>query len=240
MIYAANWKLNKSPLDAKRFVKELLALPSIPEKDVILLPQALSAAALAEALQGTKISWGLQNSYSSASGAYTGENSLQVARDMGARYVLVGHSERRSLFQETNETLALKVQHAQNLAVTPIYCIGETLEQRQKNQTRSILIEQLHRGLHLAVKDLPLIIAYEPVWAIGTGQVATPSQVLETHGWIQEILLDHGFSGLPLLYGGSVKPENAAELKKLQHVDGFLIGGASLEASSLVGIIAAQ
>jgi triosephosphate isomerase len=240
VIYAANWKLNKSPVDAKRFVKELLALSPIPEKDVILFPQALAGAALSEALQGTKVSWGLQNSFSSASGAFTGENSLQVAKDMGAQYVLVGHSERRSLFKETNEALALKIQHAQNLGITPIYCIGETLEERQKNQTRSVLIEQVHRGLHLAVKDLPLIIAYEPVWAIGTGQVATREQVLETHAWIQEILLDYGFPALPLLYGGSVKPENAAELKKIKHVDGFLIGGAGLEASSLVGIIAAQ
>lgn len=237
MIYAANWKLNKSPDDAKRFAQELLTHSSQLENDqMILFPQALAASSLAESLRGSSIKWGLQNCYSKDSGAFTGENSLSVAQGMGASYVLVGHSERRSLFAEASGFLAEKNAYAQKLGVTPIYCIGETLDQRKNGQTRSVLIEQIHRGMGLSSKSLPFVIAYEPVWAIGTGQVATPEQVAETHLWIQEILKDFGWPELPLLYGGSVKADNAAVLKKIKNVDGFLIGGASLEVSSLLAI----
>lgn len=240
MIYAANWKLNKTPNDAKRFIKELLALGPIPQNEIILFPQALAAAAVSEALAETQISWGLQNAHSQKSGAFTGENSVAVAQEMGARFILVGHSERRALFHEAADFLAEKVKAVQELGLTPIYCIGETLQERQSQETLRVLKEQLTMGLKLAQKNKPLIVAYEPVWAIGTGQVASVAQVAEAHQEIQKILTDLGWPALSLLYGGSVKPENSAELKKIKNVHGFLIGGASLEASSLVGIIAAE
>ncbi|MFP5519073.1 MAG: triose-phosphate isomerase [Bdellovibrionia bacterium] len=239
MIYAANWKLHKTPEQAQNFLRELSQSYKPHHNDkVVIFPPALLAGVFSQELQNSTMGWGLQNSYSQEQGAFTGENSAGTAKVMGAQYVLVGHSERRSLFAERDELLAEKVKLAQSLGLQVVFCIGETLEQREKNQTRSVLIEQIRKGLKSA-QAKNLIVAYEPVWAIGTGKVATPEQVAETHTWIAQILKDHSLDLVPILYGGSVKPDNAAVLKQQAHVAGFLVGGASLEVSSFLGIIKA-
>jgi triosephosphate isomerase (TIM) len=177
-------------------------------------------------------SGGAQNCYFENKGAFTGETSPEVAKELGCTYVLVGHSERRQIFGETDELLAKKVAVVQRLGMTPMLCIGELLEQRESGQTYSIVRNQLQKGLASVDFEKPLTVAYEPVWAIGTGKVATPAQVKETQGQIRSILYELGGKAheeTPILYGGSVKPDNAEELARLKDVDGFLVGGASLD-----------
>jgi len=235
-ILAANWKLNKSPREAQNFVTDF----SKAEKlglDFVFFPSALCA----EVFSRSKLEWGLQNTYFENSGAFTGENSAGVAYEMGSRWVLVGHSERRTLFHESDAEIEKKLQRAWNLNMQPILCVGETLSERENGQTLQVLKSQLMAALGNApesVKVQPLLtVAYEPVWAIGTGKVATTAQVQECHLEIFKILKNLGFSEkTSILYGGSVKPENAGELSKLPHVSGFLVGGASLKVDSLMSI----
>lgn len=256
MIVAGNWKMNKTPEEAKQFVASLLEQATATElREIILLPPALCLSAVREAAKGAKLSFGAQNCHFAKSGAFTGENSAAVLAHMGAEYCLVGHSERRQLFGETNEFLAKKVVAVEETGMVPILCIGETLQEREAGKTKSVLESQLREGLNSLMMEDEVLemgekddlgmdpltgvwIAYEPVWAIGTGRVAGPDQVREAHGWIHSWLAENGFvESTPILYGGSVKPENAAELAKLPHVDGFLVGGASLELKSLLGIL---
>lgn len=239
IICAGNWKLNKNSLEAKNFVAELLTLVESNEQShFVLFPPALIAASVQQALQASEVRWGLQNCYSENQGAYTGENSAGVAKSMGASLCLIGHSERRQIFKEDNEFLSRKLQFVQSLGMVPVLCIGETLEQREQKRTNQILSEQLKVGLSQANKQQSIWVAYEPVWAIGTGKIATVEMVQEAHGFIRATLNEMGFQAghIPLLYGGSVKPDNSKELAKLKDVDGFLIGGASLEAKAFVQI----
>ncbi len=238
-IFAANWKLYKTPQQARDFFAafnskiEQLQLSSA-QTEIVVFPSAFALeATILAAKQNAKI--GAQNCYIKGEGAFTGENSAQVAKDLGASYILVGHSERRALFAEQDIFLADKVAYVQSLGLTAMLCIGETLEQRESNKTNAVLFEQLRLGLSKAQKNL--VVAYEPVWAIGTGKVATTEQVAETHAAVAQMLSDLGFSGTPILYGGSVKPDNAAGLIQQKNVSGFLIGGASLEADSFLKII---
>jgi len=234
-IFAANWKLFKSPKETREFFSQWGEAFQGSKNEVVFFPSAISLEAASTSIQKLNakyaLSFGVQNAYSQASGAFTGENSAAVAREIGANYVLIGHSERRQLFAEKNELLADKVAFTQSIGLVPMLCIGETLQEREANKTKEVLKTQLTQGLAKADKSKNIVIAYEPVWAIGTGKVATPEQVQETHKDVFEMLSSLGFK-TPILYGGSVKPDNAAGLIQIPHVDGFLVGGASLEVAS--------
>jgi len=236
--FAANWKLHKNPQETRGFFAEWnKQFNSNSANEIVFFPPATSLEATSESLKGTTIKWGSQNSYAEVKGAFTGEISAQVVKDLGGKYVLIGHSERRSVFGEGDELIAKKVKLVQGLGLVPMLCIGETLPEREASKTLQILKSQLEKGLSLADRQKELVIAYEPVWAIGTGKVATPEQVREAHQAVQQMVVELGFSAsLPLLYGGSVKPDNAKELGAIPHVHGFLVGGASLEVPSFLTI----
>lgn len=237
MIVAGNWKLHKSPKESREFLREWKT-KDVRGLEIAFFPPATSLEAVGQELQGTAATFGPQNIYFEASGAFTGENSPAVARGLGATWALVGHSERRTLFGETDSLIAKKVQSALKHGLKPMLCIGETLDERRDGKTERVLERQLTAGLELIPKDAVFAVAYEPVWAIGTGQVAGPDQVREAHAFIVECLKRLGFSArTPILYGGSVKPDNAGELSRIPHVGGFLVGGASLDVSSFLKIV---
>lgn len=235
-IFAANWKLYKSPNDTRVFFNQFKQVNKKATGELVFFPSAICLDSAANILQGSSIKWGAQNCFTQAQGAFTGENSAQVVKEMGGSYVLVGHSERRQIFGETDALVAEKVSFVQGLGLTPMLCVGETLEEREAKHTFRVLETQLEIALSKADPAKLLVVAYEPVWAIGTGKVATPEQVAETHTDVFDILKKMGFDMTPLLYGGSVKPENAAGLIKQPHVNGFLVGGASLDPQSFIEI----
>lgn len=235
-IFAANWKLHKTPQETRRFLSEFSTNSKNVSGDILIFPPASSWEACGSSLSSSHVKWGAQNIWSQAEGAFTGENSAVVLKELGGQYALIGHSERRKVFGETDEGLAEKVTFVQSLGLTPLFCIGETLQERESGQTNQVNRRQIEGGLKKADPAKPLIVAYEPVWAIGTGKVATPEQVAETHAQIHADLKRLGFGSAPLLYGGSVKPDNAGALLKIPHVDGFLVGGASLEPASFLAI----
>lgn len=232
-IFAANWKMYKTPQETREFFAQLLL--ATQNQKVLVFPSALCIEAALEVTKGTHIKIGVQNVSTKLEGAFTGENSARTAQMMGCEYVLVGHSERRSLFSETDSIINQKLKLAQELGMHIVFCIGETLEQRKSNQTFEVLKSQLSIGLN-GIKSDKLIVAYEPVWAIGTGLTATPQQAEETQEQVILWLENNGFSGTPVLYGGSVKPENAKELLQQKSISGFLIGGASLNPESFAQI----
>lgn len=238
---AGNWKLHKTPSESLDFLQGLLDQISMEDqKNLVLLPPATSLAIFSEKLQSTSLGYGAQNIYFENSGAFTGETSPKVVAELGAEYCLVGHSERREHFNESDRLVAQKIKAVQNLNMTPILCIGENLEQREKEQTEQVLGEQLLGGLSLAETSRPLVIAYEPVWAIGTDRAATESQAESVHIWLRDYL-SKSFSQefaqkTLLLYGGSVKPSNALGLARQKNIDGFLVGGASLNIESFYEI----
>jgi len=256
-IFAANWKLNKTPEEAREFVisfknKVFEKTDFFKNKEIIIFPQAFSLEAVSTLCAGSNIGYGPQNIYSEQSGAFTGENSAEIAKSLKAAYALVGHSERRQIFNEPDDLLNKKMQLLQSLETTPVFCIGENLNQREAGKTLDVCFSQLEKGLggqtsgqtsgqtnDLASglnKTKRFIIAYEPVWAIGTGKVATLEQVSEVHQHLQSYLVAQGLLNFQLLYGGSVKPENSAELLNIPFVDGFLIGGAALKVDSFIQI----
>lgn len=240
-IFAANWKLNKTPEEAREFViqlkNDIFKSPHFfDSREVILFPQAFSLEAVAALCAGTEIGYGPQNIYSEKSGAFTGENSADVAKALKSQFALVGHSERREIFHEADKLLNKKNQILNSLQMTSVFCIGESLAQREAGKTIEVCFAQLNQGLKDLDSNQRLIVAYEPIWAIGTGQVATTEQVAEVHAQLQTQLSDMGFKHFQLLYGGSVKPENARELLAIPYVDGFLIGGASLKVDSFLKV----
>lgn len=259
-ILAANWKLNKSPKQAAEFFnlfltskKDLVSTANPSEKhfEFLFFPSAFCLEQTQKALNGSDIGYGPQNIYSQLSGAFTGENSIAVAAELGSTHVLVGHSERRQLFAETDNLLSEKLKLVLKSNLKCVFCIGETLEQRQGQKTEEILKQQIQEALKTIIADPELykalknqnekiIFAYEPVWAIGTGLVATAQQVQSAHNYLYELLSSYGLAESPLLYGGSVKAENAKELSQIPHVDGFLVGGASLESKSFLAIAQAM
>jgi triosephosphate isomerase len=240
-VLAANWKMNHGPTEARAFMAAFLAAYT-PKTDrtVAIFPPALSLATVRNALAGrTDIQLGVQNIHTEPKGAFTGENSAAMARDAGARLALVGHSERRHVFGETDESTAKKCAVAFQHSVVPMLCVGEKLEQRENAQTDEVVVRQLRSGLSMIdAKDLPrVLIAYEPVWAIGTGKTATPADASAVHKVIREELAAmlasrQAAAEVPILYGGSVTRENARSLLDAPGVDGLLVGGASLEPSS--------
>jgi triosephosphate isomerase len=246
-VLAANWKLNHGPTDARAFLQRFLAqVPKLNERTLIFFPSALAVPSVAEALRDRpEILVGVQNVHAEAQGAFTGENSVLMARDAGARVVLVGHSERRHVFGERDEETGRKVALALQARLLPMLCVGELLAEREAGQAAAVVERQLDAGL-AAVEEsqaAQLMIAYEPVWAIGTGRTATPDDASEIHGVIRRALAarfgDRAAAAVPILYGGSVNRGNATALLAADEVDGLLVGGASLDPDNWAGIVRA-
>jgi triosephosphate isomerase (TIM) len=247
-IVAANWKMNMTQAESARFVESmLLDLGEITDVEVVIVPPFTAIAKVMEALgkAQSNIKVGAQNMYWEKNGAFTGEISAALLRDLFVHYVVLGHSERRTLFGETDEVVNCKARAAHEATLRPIVCIGETLEQRDKGNVEKILSIQLRGSLKdLGEKELQeTVIAYEPVWAIGTGRNATPDQAQEAHGFIRhtlrEMANDATAERVRIQYGGSVKPENAHELMNQPDIDGALVGGASLDPRSFAQIVKA-
>jgi len=243
-IVAANWKMNMTQAESARFVESmLLDLGDITDVEVVIVPPFTAIAKVMEALgKAQNIKVGAQNMYWEKRGAFTGEISAALLRDLFVHYVVLGHSERRTLFGETDEIVNRKVRAAHAAALRPIVCVGETLEQRDRGNVEKILAVQLRGSLAgLTPKELQeTVIAYEPVWAIGTGRNATPEQAQEAHAFIRQRISRLAGEELartvPIQYGGSVKPENARSLMTQPDVDGALVGGASLKAGQFLEI----
>ena len=243
-IVAANWKMYKTPQEGAQFLSKLNNLlldKEIPS--IIFCPPFTSLFHMNEILLDLDIYLGAQNVYFESEGAFTGEVSINMLKSCGVQYVIIGHSERRHIFNESNNDINKKLHAVIEQNIFPIFCIGEKLEDRESNNTRTILMRQLKNGL-LGINENMMnkvVLAYEPVWAIGTGINAIPSQVEESHAMIREILLElypsNSFNNIPILYGGSVKSDNSKELIKTKGVDGFLIGGASLHLEMFSSII---
>ncbi len=242
-IVAGNWKLHGDRAFARRLVEQIAAAPVADGVELIVLPPLPYLAELAGSGHGDRIAFGAQNLDIHQQGAYTGEVSGAMLRDIGASHVLVGHSERRELHGEDSALVAQKFSAAREAGLVPILCIGETLAQREAGETHAVLAAQLAPVLALGAAQLEgCIVAYEPVWAIGTGLTATPAQAQEVHARVRGEVARVGdtiASSLPILYGGSVKPANAAELFAQPDIDGGLIGGASLVATDFLAIAAA-
>lgn len=245
-VFAANWKMHKTVLDTVAWIREFAALTktlSTATAEIIVAPPFTAIQAAAEAARNGTVTIAGQDLYFERQGAFTGEVSGAMLKDAGAEFVIIGHSERRRLFGDTDEWVNRKLQAARQAELTPIVCIGETLEEREAGQTLAVLDRQLKLGLDGSPgEDIgTLILAYEPVWAIGTGRNATAAEAGEAHTHIRKRLREW-FGGTHadrcrVLYGGSVKPENIRELIGLEDVDGALVGGASLEARSFAAIV---
>ncbi len=244
-IVAANWKMNMTQAESARFVESLLLeLGDIADVEVVIVPPFTAIAKVTEALgKSQNIKIGAQNMHWERNGAFTGEISAALLRDLFVRYVVLGHSERRTLFGETDKIVNRKVRAAHEATLRPIVCVGETLVQRDKGSVEKILSIQLHGSLAtLGAKELQeTVIAYEPVWAIGTGRNATPEQAQEAHAFIRHTLREMAdettAERVRLQYGGSVNPENARELMSQPDIDGALVGGASLDPRSFAQIV---
>lgn len=240
---AGNWKMHSSRSEAVALVEAIKqgAKTLSTTIDVAVFPSFVHLQQVEALLVDTLVSWGAQNLYLGKQGAFTGEVSAPMLVDYGCQYVLVGHSERRLLFKEDLKLIAEKFKTALEFGIQPVLCVGETLEQREKQETESVLTEQLVSVIQAAGIDAfrHAVIAYEPVWAIGTGLTATPDQAQETHAFIRQLLAQHNVdiaNGMRILYGGSVKADNAAGLFAMPDIDGGLVGGASLDAKSFLAI----
>ncbi len=243
-IFAANWKMNHGPTDARTFFREFLAhTPRDTARTVAFFPPAITFAAVREALADRpEFLVGVQNVHHEASGAFTGEISAGMARDAGARLALVGHSERRHVFGETDEQSGLKCELLLRAGITPVLCVGELLEEREAGMTEQVVLRQLEAGLARLepAQVATVLVAYEPVWAIGTGRTATPEDAAQVHAAIRAALrarIGERASVVPILYGGSVNRGNAKLLLAAPDVDGLLVGGASLDASNWAAIV---
>jgi triosephosphate isomerase len=240
-ILAGNWKMNLGLGEARAHLRSIGdRMPESGALTVVVFPPATALATLAAERRAGDPRLGAQNVHTESKGAFTGEIAAEQARDAGAEFALVGHSERRRLFCENDQLVQGKLKAAWRAGLTPVLCVGETLAERERRETRDVLKRQLARALDGAPARTQLWVAYEPVWAIGTGVVATPEEVAEAHGWVLEELerLGRGTTAgrTPVLYGGSVDPKNAASLAAIAEVDGFLVGGASLTADSFLAI----
>ena len=243
-IIAGNWKMNKTVKEAIELVGGLKnQLKDFRDVDIVICPPFTGLAEVAKIIKGTNIQLGAQDLHQEDSGAYTGEISPVMLKELGCRYVIIGHSERRLYFGETNESVNQKAKAALKHNLVPIVCVGERLQQREKGETFEVIKDHVQNGL----KDISLeeikrvVIAYEPVWAIGTGITATPEQAQEAHSFIRNLLKqtynEEVATLVPIQYGGSVKPDNIKDLMAKGDVDGALVGGASLELDSFVKIV---
>jgi triosephosphate isomerase len=245
-IIAGNWKMNKTAGEGEALANAIKRDLSAETKvDVVLCPAFTAISAVSQAVSGSQIAIGAQNMHWEAEGAYTGEISAAMLRDLYCRYVILGHSERRQYFGETDASVNKKTHAALAAGLKPIVCVGETLEEREADQIESVITTQINGGLAgLTSAQLKnVIIAYEPVWAIGTGKTATPEQAQDVHAMIRGLLAKLSdkatADSVRIQYGGSMKPGNAAELLSKPDIDGGLIGGAALDAQSFIEIVKA-
>lgn len=246
-VIAANWKLNHGPTDARAFLQRFLAqAPKFNDRTLVFFPSAITITTVVEGLRERPEIWvGVQNVHAEAQGAFTGENSVLMARDVGARVVLVGHSERRHVFGESDEQTTKKMALIVQARLIPMLCVGETLAEREAGRTADVVERQLTAGLaELDDQQIgSIMLAYEPVWAIGTGRTATPEDASEIHGVLRRALIsrvgEKMAASIPILYGGSVNRGNASQLLAAADVDGLLVGGASLDADSWASIVRA-
>jgi triosephosphate isomerase len=243
-LIAANWKMYKTPAESKAFVEAFLPLVAGHTRDEIaIFPSVTSLATVVEAAAGSHIKVGLQNMHFAEEGAYTGETCAGMLLAVGATHVLIGHSERRQYFGETDEIVNKKLHTALKHKIVPVVCVGEHLHDREAGHTAQVICTQLQGALASITPEAaaPIVIAYEPVWAIGTGKTATPAMAVEAHltvrAEIAKLLGDKVAEEVRILYGGSVKPENACELLCENEIDGALVGGASLKPDSFSAIV---
>ena len=243
-IFAGNWKMYMGTSDADVLVKEILnGMSAVPaEHEVVIFPPFTTAKNAASLCKGSRISVGMQNMYYEDEGAFTGEISPLMVKDAGCRYVLLGHSERRHVFGENDSLINKKLISALEHKIEPMLCVGELLEERERGETGNVILRQLKGALAGLKKEetQSLVIAYEPVWAIGTGKVAEPETAEEVHlmirGFVSDIFDASIAESMPILYGGSVKPDNIKGLYVQSNIDGVLVGGASLKADSFLNI----
>lgn len=243
-IIAGNWKLNHGPEQTREFFRGLEAAAPKTPPELLLFPPTISFTAAAEVAPGW-VRLGVQNVFWKDEGAFTGENSAQMAKGAGASHALVGHSERRHLFGERDDDVSRKTEAVIKAGLVPVVCVGETLDERESGRVEAVILRQLSAILPVLAEwpDVEVVLAYEPVWAIGTGKTATPEDAAEAHatlrGRLLEELGDERGQALSILYGGSVKPDNAGALLASRDVDGVLVGGASLDPVDLLAIAAA-
>ncbi len=243
-VIAGNWKMYKTQGEARAFIAALAPLvASANHCDIVVAPPFTALAAAVEAARGTSIAVSAQDLHWEKEGAFTGEISARMLAEAGCRYVIIGHSERRQLFGETDASVNKKIQAALGASLIPIVCVGETLQERESGQMQSVLRRQFSDGFAALTAEQfsRILIAYEPVWAIGTGRTATPELAAEAHRFLRGLAAT-AFSSEPasrlrILYGGSVKPENAKGLMAQEEIDGALVGGASLDAKSFAAIV---
>lgn len=242
-IIAGNWKMNKTPEEAVELIQALKPLVADAKCTVVVCPTFVCLSAAAQALAGSNIHLGAQNMHFKPSGAYTGEVSADMLKAVGVEYVILGHSERRQYFAETDETVNLKTKVALDNGLLPIVCVGESLEQREQGITAELVRKQTKAALAGLSTDeaQKVVIAYEPIWAIGTGRTATAQDANEVIGIIRgavaELLGDETASAIRIQYGGSMNPKNASELMTMPQIDGGLIGGASLKAADFSAVV---
>jgi len=243
-LIAGNWKMFMTIPEALALVREIRAglQEQAPQADMLVAPPFSALHAVAEALRGSSVLLAAQNMHWEKEGAFTGEVSPPMLKDLGCSHVILGHSERRQLFAETDEGVGRKARAAHDHGLTPILCVGETLGERDADRTLEVVERQLERALRQLTPDeaAASVVAYEPVWAIGTGRAATPEQAQEVHAFVRKrVGVSHGDAvarALRVLYGGSVKPENIVSLMAQPDIDGALVGGACLTAESFLGI----
>jgi len=245
-IIAGNWKMHKTLQEALQFVEEVKhAVPSNDQVDTVVCAPALFLAHLVEATKGKNVKIGAQNMHFADQGAFTGEISPVALKDLGVEYVIIGHSERREMFAETDETVNKKVLAAFKHGLVPIVCCGETLEEREGNRTNEVVGAQVEKALEGLTEEQvkQVVIAYEPIWAIGTGKSSTAEDANNVCGHIRQVIANkfsqQAADAVRIQYGGSVKPSNIQEFLAQQHIDGALVGGASLEPQSFLQLVEA-
>ena len=243
-LIAGNWKMNKTIPEAINLMNTIKAgVHQVSVVGIVVCPPFVVMSAVSQCLERTNIELGAQNMYAATEGAYTGEISPLMIKDIGCRYVIIGHSERRKYFGETDAGVNKKVRLALEYNLTPIVCLGETLEQREQGVTKAVIRSQFEGSLKGLTKRQieDVTIAYEPVWAIGTGKTATPQQAEEVHKYLRQLIsqaYDRAVSeNIGILYGGSMTPDNSTDLLKKENIDGGLIGGASIKAESFIQIV---
>ena len=240
-IIAGNWKMNKTAAEAVALINELKPMVAKSKPEVVVCVPYTDLWAVAEAIKGSKIKLGAENVAWADSGAFTGEISADMLKEIGVEYVIIGHSERRQYFGETDESVNMRLKQALAKGLKPIVCVGETLTEREKNKTKKVLKKQVLEGFKDVTDFTDIVIAYEPVWAIGTGKTATAEDANKTIGYIRSLVKKtwgaEVAKSLRIQYGGSMKPGNAKELMAERHIDGGLIGGAALKASDFAAIV---
>jgi triosephosphate isomerase len=240
---AGNWKMFKTIPEALELVNGLKKnCGDVTDREILVCPPFTALYAVAQAVKGSVIKVGAQNHYWEAKGAFTGEVAPGMIKDAGCTYAIVGHSERRQYFGETDATVNKRTKAAFGVGLIPVVCVGETLSERESNQTFKVIEKQIRGGMAGLTEEQSktVVIAYEPVWAIGTGKTASPAQAQEVHAFIRKLygeIYGAAAQAVRILYGGSVKPDNVSELMKQPDIDGGLVGGASLEAESFTKII---